>query len=312
MTRAIHLSIIVLYTERRYDDVTTLFYKYKRGAIATNLLYEIIYVLDGNFPEVVEALKDLKAKGEQFTIIQLAKYFGEATALNIALEHARGEMVLTLSAFEQVAAEEIPRVLEGLGESDMVLAQRWPRKDALFNRVQSKILNWLLGLVSDLPMHDAGCNVRAFKRAVIDEIHIYGEQHRFLPILAHQRGFTVREVKVAQAEADRFRRIYSPGIYVRRLLDFLTIFFLARFTKKPLRFFGLLGTTVFVVGLVITLYLIVERLLGVPLTNRPALLLSSLLMILGIQILAIGLIGEMIVFTHAKELKEYTVAEIIN
>jgi glycosyltransferase involved in cell wall biosynthesis len=313
MNPSIELSVIIPVTEERYDDVTYLFHEYKRGISETGMSYEIIYVLDGAFPGIREALQDLREQGEKLMIIQLAKHFGAAAALNVGFEHSKGDIILTLPAYQQTEVDEIPRLVAALKEYDMVFARRWPRADSFFNRTQARLFNWLLRHVSDLPIHDAGSNVKAFRRQVINEVHIYGDQHPFLPVLAHQRGFKVHELKVAQAKTDVFRRVYSPGTYIRHLLDVLAIFFLVKFTKKPLRFFGLLGTAGFSVGFLITLYIVGERLFGgVALANRPALLLSSLLMILGIQILAIGLIGEIIIFTHAKELKEYTIAQIIN
>jgi hypothetical protein len=146
----------------------------------------------------------------------------------------------------------------------------------------------------------------------VAELPLYGDQHRFLPLLAARLGFRIGEVNVAQSRKEKFWRLYRPGVYPRRLLDLLTVFFLIKFTKKPLRFFGLIGAATFLLGGLLTLYLVIERLFfGVPLAQRPALLLSSLLVVLGVQIFALGLIGELIIFTHAKDIKEYTIDEII-
>ncbi len=145
------------------------------------------------------------------------------------------------------------------------------------------------------------------------EVSVYGDQHRFLPVLARRQGFRVKELDVAQSPKDQFRGAYRSREYLHRILDIFTVFFLVRFTKKPLRFFGMIGTITFTVGGLITLYLVIERLfLGKALAERPALLLSSLLVVLGVQIFALGLIGELIIFTHAKQMKEYTIDEIIN
>lgn len=314
MEQPVDLTVIIPLSELRYDDVPTLFGEYKRGLDMTGVTYEVVYVIDGDFPKAVDALQKLRATGEKFKIIQLAKHFGEATALNVAFEHTKGETILTLPPYQQIEAEAIPRLLEGLRESDMVVARRWPRRDTGFNLLQSLLFNRMLRSVSDLPLHDIGCGARALKREILNEVSIYGDQHRFLPILAHQRGFKVIEIDAAQASADIVRqRIYEPGVYVRRMLDLLVVFFLTRFTKKPLRFFGLLGGSTFLVGFVVMSYIVIERILGLTaLSERPALLLSSLLMVLGIQILAIGLLGEIIIFTHTRELKEYTVAKIVN
>ena len=155
--------------------------------------------------------------------------------------------------------------------------------------------------------------MRAFRREIMDEVSVYGDQHRFLPILARSHGFQVVEVDVAQSEKDVFKRVYSFGVYVRRVLDIITIFFLVKFIKKPLRFFGLIGFFTFAVGGLATTYLIAEKLIfGVGLGDRPALMLSALMIVLGIQILAVGLIGELIIFSNIKNLKEYSVKRIVN
>jgi len=309
--RQIELSVIIPVTER-HDPVQQLFHIYKSEIEKLGKTYEIIYVLDGDFPEALEELKKLRVT-ERLTIITLAKWFGEATALNAAFSNSSGDIILTLPAYQQIEAWEISPLLDALSNCDMVLARRWPRNDSWFNQLQSRIFNSLLRSFSGLQIHDAGCSARAFKRQVINEISIYGDLHRFLPVIAHRQGFRVTEIDAAQCESDTFRRIYAPGLYMRRLLDILTVFFLIKFTKKPLRFFGLVGTSLFGIGAITTLYLVVERLLfDVALGDRPALMLSSLMIILGIQVIAIGLIGEIIIFTHARNLKEYTVDEIIN
>ena len=305
------LTVIIPVTER-YDPVTELFYEYKRGIDATGLTYEIIYVLDGEHTDVLEQLEKLQ-ESEKLSIITLAKMFGEATALTAAFSYASGDIFLTLPAYQQIETDEIPKLVAAIKDNDMALARRWPRRDSMINRLQTRLFNFLLRLSTDLKIHDAGCSARAFTRKVIEEVQLYGDLHRFLPVMAHRQGFRVIELDVTQSEKDIHQRIYAPGLYVRRLLDLLTIFFLIKFTKKPLRFFGLVGTTLFSVGLITSLYLIGERLfLGISLADRPALILSSLLVVLGVQIIAIGLIGEIIIFTHAKDIKEYKIDTIIN
>lgn len=195
----------------------------------------------------------------------------------------------------------------------MVVARRFPRHDSLFNRVQTRFFNWLITAITGSAFRDLGCNVRAFKRQVVADIPLYGDQHRFLPLLASRHGYRIKEVDLAQSKREASLRIYRLGVYPRRLLDLLTVFFLVKFTKKPLRFFGLIGTATFAAGALITSYLVVQRLFfGVALAERPALLLSSLLMVLGVQVFALGLIGELIIFTHARDIKEYAIEEIIN
>jgi hypothetical protein len=281
----IPLSAIVPVTEGRYDNVAEVFEEYRDALAATGSSFELIYVLDGELLGVREALRGLKDAGAPLTIVQMAKPYGEALAIMVGFEHAGGEVILTLPAFRQVEPRALGGLIAALSDTDLVVARRWPRTDPTYNRVQARVFNWLLGWVSDVEVRDAGCNVRVLRRRVLEEVQLYGNQHR----------------------------VYSLGTYLGYLLDFLTVFFLVKFTKRPLRFFGILGSGMFALGSLITLYLIAERLLGgVALANRPALILSSLLIILGIQVLAIGLIGEIIIFTHAREIKEYTIAEIVN
>ena len=307
----IELSVIIPITER-YDPVKELFYEYRSSIAATGLAYEIIYILDGNNPVAFNDLTSLQ-KTETLTIITLPKVFGESTALNAAFNKSSGNILLTLPAYRQIEASEIPKLVAALKDCDMVLSRRWPRNDSLINRLQTKSFNFLLRLSTDLKIHDAGCSARVFTRDVVDEVHLYGDLHRFFPVIAHRQGFRVVELDVAQSQRDARRRIYPPGLYMRRLLDLLTIFFLIKFTKKPLRFFGLVGSTLFGLGVATTIYIVAERLFfNVALGDRPALILSSLLIVLGIQIIAIGLIGEIIIFTHAGDTKEYKIDRIIN
>jgi len=308
----IDLSVIIPVTER-FDPVAELFHEYKRGVEATGLSHEFIYVIDGNQPDqVVQELQKLQ-ETEKLKIVTLAKRFGEATALSAAFTETNGDIVLTLSAHQQIKADEIPKLVAALENCDMVLSRRWPRLDSLFNRLQTKLFNFLLRLSTDLKISDAGSTAKAFNREVLYDIQLYGDLHRFFPVIANHHGFRVIELDIEQSSKDTHRRVYAPGLYVRRLLDLLTIFFLIKFTKKPLRFFGLIGTTLFSLGAIGSLYLIIERLFfDVSLADRPALILSSLLVVLGVQIIAIGLIGEIIIFTHAKDLKEYKIDKIIN
>ena len=305
------LSVVIPVTER-FDPIAELFHEYKSGIEATALDYEFIYVVDGDQPDVLNELNKLQ-ETEKLTIITLAKTFGESTALSAAFSKLSGNIILTLPAYHQIDPSDIAKLVAAIDDNDMVLARRWPRRDSLINRLQNNLFNSLLRLSTDLKIHDAGCSARVFKKEVIEEIQLYGDLHRFFPVMAHRQGFRVIEMDVTQSKKDTHSRVYSPGIYVRRLLDLLTIFFLVKFTKKPLRFFGLVGTTLFSLGIISSLYLIIEKLFfDVSLADRPALFLSSLLIVLGVQIIAIGLIGEIIIFTHAKDLKEYKIDKIIN
>lgn len=306
------VSAIVLVSER-YDDVASLYRQYRSSLDSSGLSYEIIYVLDGVFPEVREQLTLLRGEGETFELIELGKWYGESTALNVALDQARGEIILTLPAYAQVD----PECLDGLlrvvlnNEADVALAVRHPRRDSAWNRIQARIFRGMANWISDSNYRDIGCGVRAFSRCVFEDVPVYGDLHRFLPLLASRSGFKVAELETPQSGEDLARRIYRPGVYSRRFLDLLTVFFLVKFTKKPLRFFGLLGLSAASVGGAVLAWLLVERLFfDISLGDRPALLLSTLMFAIGVQLVAVGLIGELIIFSYALNLKEYKVEKV--
>lgn len=312
MSNSIELSVIIPISER-FDEVTELYQAYRSALDTTGKTYEVIYVLDGEFADCRMELEALRADGEKITIIQLAKSFGEATAITAGFENSTGDVIVNLPAYHQIEPAEIPKLLEAMGGNDMVIGRRWPRVDSGFNQFQTRAFHGLANFLTESRFRDLGCGARVFRRQVIDEVPVYGDQHRFLPVLAQRRGFRVIETDVAQSTRDSFRRIYRPGVYPRRVLDVLTVFFLVKFTKKPLRFFGLIGTAMFSLGGFFMLYMLIQRIfMDTALAERPALLLSALMVVLGAQLFALGLIGELIIFTHARELKEYTIAEIVN
>jgi glycosyltransferase involved in cell wall biosynthesis len=298
----------------RYDDSGELASAYLEALEATGKNFELIFVLDGRHERLGEKLLKLAEGEKRLRILQLAKSFGEAAALTAGVEQTTGDIILTLPAYFQVDAAELPKLIDELENADVAIAARWPRgSGSLFESFRRKAFHWIIHKVTGTNFQDLGCGVRALKRTVMDEIPIYGDQHRFFPLLAIRRGFRVNEVKVAQSERDRFDGRYGLKFYVQRLLDILTVMFLVRFTKKPLRFFGMIGSVTFAIGALFLVYIVFERLFfGVGLADRPVLLLSSLLVVLGLQIFALGLLGELIIFTHAQDIKEYTIKKIVN
>jgi glycosyltransferase involved in cell wall biosynthesis len=306
------ISVIVPVTER-YDDVGEMYREYKEALSQTGRPFEMIYVVEGHFEKASLELKALKETGEKLTLIKHSRTFGEATAIHSGFLHASGEIIMTLPAFHQVDAAELPKLVHSLGDNDMVIARRWPREDSGWNRLQTRVFHSIVRRMAGNICNDLGCSVRIFRRKVLEEINLYGDLHRFLPILSHKQGFRIKEIDLRQSPKENRVRTYEFGTYLRRMIDLLTVFFLIKFTKKPLRFFGLTGSVVLAAGAGITLYLVVSRLaFGVALSDRPLFLVGILFVVLGLQIFAIGLIGEIIIFTHAKDIKEYTVAQIIN
>jgi glycosyltransferase involved in cell wall biosynthesis len=313
MTRDVDITAIVPVASRA-QHVAEVSAEYIATLDATGRSFEIILVIDGDRPEAFEELSRLAETDKRIRLIKFARSFGQATAISAGFQLAKGQIILTLPAYHQVEPTAIPELIDTLDECDMAVAYRWPRhRQSAFENIRHRLFHWLVRVSSRESFSDLGCEVRAFKREVLDEIPLYGEQHSFLPILAAKQGYKVQEVRVAQSPKDRFKGGYSPKSYIRRLLDILSVVFLVRFTKKPIRFFGMIGSVTFVFGGVVLFYLIVQRLFfGMPLADRPALLVSSLLVVLGLQIFALGLLGELIIFTHARQIKEYTIEKIVN
>jgi len=309
--RRVELSVVVP-VGKRVDDLEALHHDYRRGLDRCGLTYEMIYVLDGNRDEG-RKLERLREGGEPIEIVKLGRSFGEATALMVGFANADGARLMTLPAYFQVDANEFPKLVAAAADVDLVVAHRWPRRGGRIETWRRNGFHALLRAITRQSFNDLGCSVRIMSRRVANEITIYGDQHRLLPVLAAQQGFAVREIEVAQSLQDEFRGHYRPREYLHRLLDLFTVFFLTRFTKKPLRFFGMIGSATFAVGALFVAVLVVQRMLfDMPLADRPALLLSCLLLVLGVQLFALGLLGELIIFTHAKDLKEYKVADIID
>jgi glycosyltransferase involved in cell wall biosynthesis len=306
------LSVLVPISDR-VDDLRRLHRVYTDALALTGRTFELIYVLDGPQPAALASLREMKAQDPSIHVLTMHRYFGEGTALAVGFKKAQGEIILTLPSYLQVEVEEIPRLIDEFleGDKDLTVAWRRQRVDSLFNRVQSAVFHGLTRMLTGTDFHDLSCGLRIMRRSVATKIPLYGDLHRFFPLLAYQRGFRITEMPVRQSTDDARRRIYHPGVYLRRLLDILTLFFVFRFTKKPLRFFGVIGSVVFGVGTIITAYLGLYRLLGFgPIGNRPLVILGVLLMVLGIQLFSTGLLGEIITFTHARNVKDYEIQEL--
>ncbi len=314
MKNRIDISAIIIYYEKyAYDSVRELHTDYKASLETTGLEYEFIYVVDGELPSVIEELNILYKLGERIKVVKLGKWFGDATALQAGFEQSSGQIILTLPSFKQVDERDIPKLINALGNKDMIISWRYPRLDGFLNSIQSKVFNKIIKWMVGSDFHDLKSIVKVFKRDVLDKIYMYGDQDRFLPLLANKYGFKIEEVKVTQAKKDIVQKFYPFSNYITRFLELISIFFLVKFTKKPIRFFGSAGMVTFVIGFILAFILFVERaFLGVPLADRPIVLVSILLMVFGVQSFAIGLVGELIIFTHAKDVKDFIVETVID
>jgi hypothetical protein len=303
------ISVIVTVVERP-EPLDALYHEYAAVLASCGRSYEFIFVAHPFFHEMLEPLLALEKEGEPVRTIESPRSIGETALLRRGLADARGSIVITIPAYRQVQPSALRELLAAVdGGVDLAVARRWPRLDSRVNRLQHLALHLTAGRLANGTLHDVACGVRAARRDVLQDIPLYGDFARFLPLLAIYNGYNVVEVASEQHPSDLAPRVYRPGVYVRRLIDILGLYFLLRFTEKPLRFFGLIGSVLAGIGGIALIVMFVQRLLGQPLGDRPLLLLAVLLATLGVQAIALGLVGEMIVHFNASRRRSYRLRE---
>ena len=306
------ISVVIPVTERG-DDLLSLFDDYQSSIAETGIDVEYIVVLTHHFTYLADDLEKKISDSLPIKIILLNRDYGEAGVLKIGFEHAVFDYILTLPPYEQVSPTAIPDFINSLADNDAIVVNRWPRIDPLPNKIQSLVFRSVLKILAYNVPKDAGCGIRFARKEVFEDIKFYGDLHRFFLILADLAGFKTAEIDVPQSKLDAHRRIYSLRTYLSRALDILTVGFLTRFYKKPLRFFGTGGAISALVGLMGLSYIAIQRIFfDIAAGDRPLLVLFSLFLVLGVQLIAIGLVGETIIFTNSKDDKEYRIKKIIN
>jgi glycosyltransferase involved in cell wall biosynthesis len=281
---AVDVSVVVPVVEL-VDDLDALFRDYSAALREMERSFEFIFVLDGRFRRLVEPLRELKRDNPEVCIVVMGESFGEAAALKAGASQARGSVLMTLASRFQVEGGGVRELLMQLDKGyDLVVTRRHPRIDSRLNRLQARVFHAIARLMTGSKFRDMTCGSRAMRAEVFDELHLYGDFHRFIPILAKQAGLRVKEVDVPQHKEDSRSRVFRLTVYLALLLDVLTLFFLTRFVHKPLRLFGTLGAAMLSVGFVISGYLALYRLLGFGgIANRPLLLLGILMIVFGMR-----------------------------
>ena len=279
--------------------------------------YEIIFVDDGSTDGTFEALKKIQYGDNHVWVIQLRRNFGQAAAFSAGFDLAHGDAIVTMDGDLQNDPDDIPHLLEKLADGyDIVSGWRVDRKDLfLTRRVPSIAANALISKVTGLELHDYGCSLKAYQQEVVKNIRLYGELHRFIPAIASWMGVKVAEIPVNHHPRRHGRSKYGLGRTVKVLLDLITVKFLLNYATRPLQIFGLAGLISFVAGMGLSIYLTIIRLFfDQPLSNRPILLLAILLIMLGVQFVVMGLLGELIVrIYHESQGKSiYVVRDVLH
>lgn len=275
--------------------------------------YELIFVDDGSRDGSYDVLRRLQGRDPRLKVVRLRRNFGKTAALSAGFRRAAGRLIVTLDADLQDDPAEIPRLVAALEEGgfDLVTAWRRHRHDRRAKRVSSWCFNRVAGWASGLSLRDMNCGLKVFRREVVEDLDLYGEMHRFLPILAHGKGFRVGEVPVRHRGRRHGLSKYGSQRFLIGSLDLLKVLFLTRWATRPLRLFGTAGLALLAVGLGLGGYLTALRLSGAAIGNRPLLWLAVLLITAGLQVLSIGLIGELIRHLTSRPGQEYAVAETL-
>lgn len=303
------LAVVVPVSERPHD-LADLYREFSGALRDEGMEHEFVFVAEPYHHDLLEELEPLRTVGEPIRLVRSGQVVGEATLLKMAAEETGAPIILTLPPYYRVEAEALPRLVRAVkGEADLALARRHPRHDSWINRLQTRVFHWILGRLAGGDLSDIACGVRAMRREVLDNVPLYGDFFRFFPVLAQREGYRVVEIDAPQHARDGETRVYAPGIYLRRAIDLLGVVFLTRFTWKPLRFFGLVGSGFALVGGAILAVLFVQRIGGEGIADRPLLLLGVLLVTLGVQAVALGLVGEIVVHLNAPDRRRYRTRE---
>lgn len=294
------------------EEAATLYQELRTGFEAYGQSFEVIFIDDASTDATWLHLNKIAKDDPRVKLIRMRTSFGETSALDAGLRHAKGERIAYATARVRVNMKALPRLLRKMDEGhDLVVGWRTPRQDSGLNRLVSHGFNWLVERFGKLPLHDINSSVFVAQREVLENIIFYGNLNIFIPILAARKGYRVAEEQIEQ-KAGAFRKSKYVSEYIQRLLDIITVIYLTKYSKKPLHFLGFFGMIFTVAGLAMNGYLFVYRILGYGgIAGRPLLLLGALLLVIGLQMISIGLIGEMIIYTHAREVKEYNIATVV-
>lgn len=275
--------------------------------------YEIVFVDDGSRDGSFAILSSLyESDPAHIRVIQFRRNFGKTAALAAGFAEAQGQLIITVDADLQDNPAEIPKLLAKLEEGyDLVVAWRRERQDPLSKRLPSRIFNRVVSLLTGLRLHDVNCGFKVLRKEVANSLKLYGELHRFIPVLAHWRGYRIGELEVVHQPRRHGRSKYGLERFGRGFVDFLVVLFLTYYLKHPLQLFGAIGSALSLFGFAICLYLTILWFRGEGIGSRPLLFAGILAMIVGVQVTSIGLLGEMIrnLTYHPEE--EYSIRRVL-
>jgi len=284
--------------------------------------YELLFVDDGSTDESFDIMAELHRSDDRVRVIRLRRNFGKAAAYSAGFEHARGDVVITMDTDLQDDPKEIPRLIEKIDEGfDLVSGWKHQGKGPWNKSIPSKIFNTVMRIITGLPLHDFNCPLKAYRKEVLSEINLYGELHRYIPVLASAKGFTVTEVKVSNLPRHSGKSKYGFKRHLRGMLDLLTIIFITRFARRPMHALGYAGIAACGLGFSILLFFLAAYILHVlsvlpdpkwDIHDRPALSLGILLVVVGVQFFSLGLLGELLINAPKAGDRPFSVRQILD
>ncbi len=308
------LSIVIpLFNEE--ENIPILYKKLKENLDPLGKEYEILFVDDGSTDRTLSILEEIQSRDKKVIILSLRRNFGQTAAFAAGFDFARGDVIITMDGDLQNDPADIPKLLELIKDNDLVSGWRKKRKDPFFSRrLPSLVANWLISNVTGVKLHDYGCSLKAYRRDVIKNLKLYGEMHRFIPAVASWYGVRVAEVEVSHFPRLKGSTKYGISRTIKVVLDLITVKFLQSFSTKPIQFFGPAGVFSGFLGFLISIYLSIDKIFfGKNIGGRPLLLLGALLIIVGIQLIGMGLLGEMLVRVYHESQRKpiYVIKKIL-
>jgi glycosyltransferase involved in cell wall biosynthesis len=305
--------VIPLYNEE--ENVQELHARLKSVLEKLGTDYEVLFVDDGSSDNTLKLLQDIQRQDNNVVVLSLRRNFGQTAAFAAGFDYSRGDIIITMDGDLQNDPNDIPKLIELMKDNDLVSGWRKQRKDPFISRrLPSIMANWLISKVTGVNLHDYGCSLKAYKRDVIKNLNLYGEMHRFIPAVASWYGVRIAEVETEHHPRMRGKSKYGISRTMKVVLDLITVKFLQSFSTKPLQFFGPIGLASGMLGFLISAYLAIGKLVaGRDIGGRPLLLLGALLIIVGIQFIGMGLLGEMMVRVYHETQKKpiYVIKKVI-
>lgn len=277
-------------------------------------VFEVWFIDDGSRDHSWEVIEQIHQEDMRFAGIRFRRNYGKSAALAVGFERARGKYVVTMDADLQDDPREIPEMIDMLRDgADLVSGWKAKRRDPLSKKIPSRFFNSVTRAISGIPLHDFNCGLKAYRREVVKSVQVYGELHRYIPLLAKWEGYQNIAEKVVQHHPRKYGRTkFGLERFLRGFLDLISVIFLTRFAVRPMHFFGMFGTLSFLGGFLISLWLSINKLVfGNPIANRPLLLLGLLLILLGAQLFSTGLLGEMIIRPRMENTSTYQIVDTV-